>query len=170
MLQDWSSAEFLSKAWSESSAVLGREPSLPTNRTLDRLLREHLALDIGDTYGTNLFPFIKPGGIAGGIRMSELRRAAREFGWPQIEVVAPRLVIALGLDVYRALAQESGYPRARSLPEAIGAPLDVNGVRLWCQAHTGSRGQNNRRQAAGPDAVRRDWAGMGDWLRSAGPS
>ena len=62
MLQDWASDKFLSQTFCEETAKHGRTPTRLTNRTLDRLLTEFLHVSIAETYGTNLFPFIKPNG------------------------------------------------------------------------------------------------------------
>jgi hypothetical protein len=55
-------------------------------------LKEHFGLTRGDIYSTNPFPFIKPGGMSSAIPRKDLGRAARELGWPQIEIIAPALL------------------------------------------------------------------------------
>jgi len=70
MLQDWCSENGTSANYDGANdhsieRQLGYTPTLSTNRNLDRLLRTHFSLPNGipDVYGTNVFPFIKPGPI-----------------------------------------------------------------------------------------------------------
>src|SRR6185312_1982768 len=97
MLQDWASDEVLSDKLHEPSATLGHDPSLPTNRNLNRLLNKTFGLTLQDIYGTNLFPFVKPGGMSKCIRQVDLNAAARQFALPQVRIVNPKLLICLGL-------------------------------------------------------------------------
>jgi uracil-DNA glycosylase len=64
MLQDWASEEFLKQKGSEEIVEQGRAPMLGTNRNLDCLLLKHFEISIRDTYASNLFPFIKKGGMS----------------------------------------------------------------------------------------------------------
>jgi hypothetical protein len=101
LLQDWSSHDRLAGDFDRQAAELGHTPSLPTNRNLVRLLRTHFKLELGDTFGTNLFPFIKTGNLSSGIPARDLHRVAREFAIPQIEIVAPKVVVCLGLVTFK---------------------------------------------------------------------
>lgn len=155
LLQDWSSAEALCKL--DSDCVLyGLTPTLPTNRRLVELLWHHFGVKLGDVYATNLFPFIKRGGISSSIPMGDLIRAAQEFALPQIEIVRPTLVVCLGLNTFNAIRIVCEYAPVRRMDEAIASPFTFNESRVWCQAHTGARGQNNRGRAR----VAEDWSKM----------
>jgi uracil-DNA glycosylase len=61
--QDWASEEFL-KVLDQDQLQLQRElgqfPALPTNRNIKVLLQEHMSVSFGDTYATDVFPFVKP--------------------------------------------------------------------------------------------------------------
>jgi hypothetical protein len=46
-----------------------------------------------------------------------------------------------------------------SLAYAIDSPFNIGKVRVWCQAHTGALGQNNRNKG-GVDRVSHDWLTM----------
>jgi restriction system protein len=130
MLQDWLSHTVALK-WNPDISRLGRNPRLATNRNLDRLLRNHFRMAVGDIYATNLFPFVKPGGLSARVHREELRSAAIEFGLPQIRIVQPRLVIALGLEVFRALALASGQTKvSRNTDAAIGEPFTFEGSQI----------------------------------------
>lgn len=108
ILQDWSSHERLSGELDADAVTHGHTPSLPTNRSLTRLLHAHFGQRLTDTYGTNLFPFIKSGGLSAPIRARDLEQAARDFAVPQIDIVAPRLVVCLGLRTFNALRKAIG--------------------------------------------------------------
>jgi restriction system protein len=134
-----------------------------TDKNLISLLKEHFGLTLEDVFATNLFPFIKRGGMSTAIPRKDLVRAAREFGWPQIEVIAPRLAIALGLDTFNALCEGKGTERASGLERAISSPVDHGSTRVWCQGHTGGLGVRNR---GGKVNVSADWAAMASWYFS----
>lgn len=104
VLQDWASHEALSGVFNPELARYGHDPRRITNKRLKDLLRRHLGLRLEDTYTTNLFPFIKPGGMSASIPASDLRRAAREFARPEVEIVRPLIVVALGSATARALS------------------------------------------------------------------
>lgn len=159
VLQDWSSHDRLSAELDAEAVALGHTPSLPTNRNLARLLDVHLGLTLAETYGTNLFPFIKSGGLSSSIRSRDLERAAREFAVPQIDIVAPRLVVCLGLKTFNALRKALGLEVAPTINAAIGEPFSRGRARIWCQAHTGALGQNGRNRG-GIDRVSQDWLAM----------
>jgi hypothetical protein len=159
MLQDWASDEFLNGPFHEPSAKLGHTPSLPTNRNLTRLLNKTFGINLRDVYGTNLFPFVKLGGMSVSIRQADLDAAARQFALPQIRVVNPVLVICLGLVTFNALRKACGLKRCTNIYAAIESPFNIGAVRVWCQAHTGALGQNNRNKG-GVDRVSEDWQKM----------
>jgi len=157
MLQDWASDESLRKPIDEDARDFGYTRSSPTNQHLSELLEATFGLRLQDVYATNLFPFIKPGKLTGGIRPADLVKAARTFALPQIRIVAPRLVICLGLVTFRALARAIDMRPPPSLCAALDNPFDVGTARVWCQAHTGQLGRNNRGGAA---RVKADWLTM----------
>lgn len=157
--QDWASQEYLEKEPKDFLVELGYDPSLPTNKNLIRLLSKHLNEELTNTYMTNLFPFIKPGGMSEFIPAKDYARAALDYALPQIEIISPRKVICLGMDVYNTLAKVLGYRRASNLNEATQHPLRVNGSKIYAQAHTGGLGRANRNRG-GIDRVSSDWSEM----------
>jgi len=159
MLQDWASDGVLSKKLHEPSVSWGHEPSLPTNRNLIRLLNENFGLHLQDVYGTNLFPFIKLGGMSTSIRRADLNVAALPFALPQIHIVDPKLVICLGLVTFNALRQACNLRPCPNMHSAIENPFNIGSTRVWCQAHTGAFGQNNRNRG-GVNRVSDDWREM----------
>lgn len=159
MLQDWASDEFLSGPFHEPSAKLGHTPSLPTNRNLSRLLDTTFGLTLRDIYGTNVFPFVKLGGMSASIRQADLITAARQFAVPQIRVVKPKLVICLGLVTFNALRKACDLRPCANIGSAIDNPFGIGTTWVWCQAHTGALGRNNRNRG-GVDRVSDDWQKM----------
>lgn len=159
ILQDWSSDSSLSGHLDNDSVVIGHTPHLATNKNLKRLLNETFNLTLGETYGTNLFPFVKHGGMSSKISRSDLARAAREFCIPQIRIVSPQLVICLGLAVFNAIRETQGLSRMDTLSLALESPFKIGSSAIWCQAHTGARGQNTRNKGD-RQRTTRDWLQM----------
>lgn len=168
LLQDWSSDNV--RRCSSGPSELGRDPKLPTNKTLDRLLGDTLGLRLEDTYATNLFPFIKAGGLSTRVPFADLVLAAKAFALPQIKIVAPRLVVCLGKNTFNAIrvaAFQNGLThksdRCRTMGDAIDAafPIELDGrkMAIWAQAHTGAWGQSNRNKGA-PGRTTDDWMKM----------
>ena len=156
LLQDWSSDESLRGLLDSDCVHYGLTRKLPTNKRLIELLRYHFAAELGDVYATNLFPFIKKGNISSSLPMRDLIRAAQEFALPQIRIVRPKLVVCLGLQTFNAIRIACGHKAVQRMNEAIASPFTFAGSRIWCQAHTGARGQNNR----GRERVEEDWRKM----------
>lgn len=159
VLQDWSSDEELQQGLDEETRRLGYDPGQPTICNLKRLLRATFGLSLSAIYGTNLFPFVKSGGVSTRIPSADLITAAREFAIPQINIVQPRLVIALGLETFEALRCALGLKRVAKMDLAIDSPFNGPTCRIWCQAHTGAFGQMNRNRG-GVDRVSQDWLRM----------
>lgn len=163
LLQDWSGADALSGPLDVGARDLGYTPTEATNRNLQRLLKDTFGLSLADTYATNLFPFVKPGGMSESIPDRDLLRAAREFALPQIEIVAPRLVICLGKVTVDAVRSAAGFPKSASVEDALQSYFQLGPSRVWFQAHTGRLGQNNRNRG-GVNRVDGDWLRMKESL------
>jgi restriction system protein len=158
ILQDWSSDKSLRGPLDSDSITYGYTRSLPTNQNLVSLLETHFGVSLKDVYGTNLFPFIKMGHMGTNIPRHDLVRAAHEFALPQITIVRPKLVICLGHVTFNALREASGFEPVYPIAKAIQNPFNLAQTRIWCQAHTGVRGQNNRN--SGRKRVPNDWKQM----------
>ena len=158
ILQDWSSDAALSQPLNRDCVTYGYATNLYTNRNLERLLQEHFSASLRDIYATNLFPFVKRGQMGTTIPRSDLVRAAQDFALPQINTVRPKLAICLGLVTFNALCEACGHEPVYPIAAAIRAPFSLGPTRVWCQAHTGARGQNNRN--SGRKRVPEDWKRM----------
>lgn len=156
LLQDWSSDESLRGSLDSDCVLYGLTRAFPTNKKLVELLRHHFGVELEVVYATNLFPFIKRGGISNSIPKGDLIRAAQEFALPQIQIVRPKLVVCLGLNTFNAIQIACGHSPALRMSEAINSPFTFDEFRVFCQAHTGARGQNNR----GRERVAEDWRKM----------
>jgi restriction system protein len=160
LLQDWASEEWLAQPPKRVVVKLGRDPTINTNQRLETFLRKHFRLELGDTYATNLFPFVKPGSMNARIKRQQLVEAARRFGLPQIRIVRPCLVVCLGLETFNAVRAALGRPAVRPMEAAIADPFKTReGTLVWCQAHTGSQGQNTRNRGR-PGRTNADWKRM----------
>ncbi len=159
ILQDWSSHGFLSARFNREVKRLGMTPGLPTNRNIVALLTAHFDLRLEDTYATNLFPFIKPGGLTGPIPARDLLRAAKRFALPQVRIVEPKLVVCLGLGTFNAIRVACGRSPCGSLEQAVASPFRWRRYHFWAQAHPGHFGQVGRNRGR-PGQVDRDWHAM----------
>ena len=159
MLQDWSSHKDLNRGFSRDIQRHGYTPNFPTNVRLIELLKSVFGVELSNTYATNLFPFVKQGPMNARIPASDMRRAAREFAIPQVEIVSPKIVICLGLPTFRAMQAECGERRSRSIPDALANPFSLGSSEVWCQAHTGGLGRATRNRG-GVDRVTADWRRM----------
>ena len=160
LLQDWSSDECLKEAPTAEELKLGYSPNLPTNRNLQQLLKTYFGVaDLKETYGTNLFPFIKPGGISTSIPLKNLIQAARDYAIPQIDIVKPKLVICLGSSVFDSILSALGRPIYKTLSESIDNPFLYNNAMVHAQSHPGGMGKAKRNKG-GIDRVNQDWADM----------
>jgi uracil-DNA glycosylase len=159
LLQDWSCDDVLSGPYLDARCTVGHDPNRGTNKRLKDLLCRHFGLELKDVYATNVFPFVKLGAISASIPLRDLVRAAREFALPQIEIVEPSLAVCLGKAVFDAVALAAGRRRTGSLAEAIASPFEIGNTQVWCQAHTGQQGTNQRNRSR-VDQVEEDWARM----------
>lgn len=159
ILQDSSSDQGISEEPTQEGIKYGYLPSLPTNKNLIRLLNAHFGIGLNDIYATNLFPFIKLGYLSTNIPLYDLVRAAQEFALPQIKIVCPKLVVCLGGATFNAIRRACGYKDWLKMDSAIESPFKVGRSQIWCQAHTGRLGQNNRNRG-GVERVSADWKRM----------
>lgn len=171
LLQDWSSDGSLSRPFDADAAKLGHSEhgvrGTSTNSKLKALLGDHLGLTLADTYGTNLFPFIKPGGMSARIPPKDLERAATEFALPQLRIVQPKVAICFGKATFNAMRAACGLPAVKSIQEGVDAHFDHAGTRVWCQAHPAVQAQNTRNRGD-KTRVGRDWAALAAFLGRAG--
>jgi len=129
ILKDWCSEEFLLDMYPKKlehyldelkyDPLLynGYDPELKTNKNLINLLDETFGIYLEDTYTTNLFPFIKKGGMSESIPVRDREYTAKNYTIKQIECIQPCLIIALGNEVFDILGKICGYTE-------IGSPYE----------------------------------------------
>jgi len=163
LLQDWSSNDALCGNFHDDCAKCGYGVNLPSNKNLIRLLEEHYHLSLKDVWGSNVFPFIKMGGLSSRIPPQDLCRGAVEFALPEIQIVRPKLVICFGQATFNAVRKacelDPVYPLAKAIRSPFTWPVGRREVRIWCQAHPGRLGQNMRNRG-GRLRVPGDWKRM----------
>jgi len=161
VLQDWASSEYFDRHDSVISDLveLGYDSTVDTNINLKRLLKTHLNLGLQNTYATNLMPFIKQGGMSASIPMKVLVNAATEFALPQVKIVQPKIVICFGLQIFNAMRRACSEQKVNNIDDATNSHYLCESATVFCQAHPGRLGQNNRNKG-GVNRVINDWNKM----------
>lgn len=150
ILQDWSSDDNMAGICQETNR-LGYTPSVGTNIKLIEYLEKYLSLDLSETYTTNLFPFIKMGGMSENIPIKDMRRAAREFTLPMMRVISPKIVIALGRKTYDALLD-----CCDDKTEVVKGSFKYGTIKVFHQPHPAARISNLEKE--------KRWTEMKDYL------
>jgi len=109
VLQDWASEDGLLRNPHPRIPDLGRNPTLRTNEVLQELLERVLGLNLSDVYATNVFPFVKPGGMSSPVPQRLVNSTALQFTAREIRFASPNIVLALGV-VAQAALQNAGVP------------------------------------------------------------
>lgn len=138
VLQDWASVDGLKKGFDPEIQRHGRIPGLLTNRRLDETLRRVFDLQISETYVTNAFPFIKPGGMSAAIPTRDVVDAIRRFTKLELSLARPTVVFALGSLTHRSLSRAGVDSVHVPHPAARGLSLDAH-ERAWQVAIQNSR-------------------------------
>jgi DNA polymerase len=154
----------------------GRPTSInpsPTNKALVDLLNNagfpiNLAnetVDVGDLFFTNAVLCMKQGGTEAPIKQEWLTNCSRLFLRPLIELVHPKVVVALGTQAYQSVL--TAYRMiARVFRQAVdsGKPDSLpNDVQVFPVYHCGWRGQSSRPL----EQQREDWKRIGSFLRQS---
>jgi uracil-DNA glycosylase len=155
-LQDWAGSDWMQGPINEDSAKFGCSPKFPTNRNIEKWLSGFFGLKKEETFGTNVFPFIKEGSMSSGLKHKDVARAAVDFAIPTIEVVKPQVVIAFGLKTYNGLRAALKLKPVVRLEEAINTPFEALGAKFFCLAHPGVLGTNSRNRK-NKNQVALDW-------------
>lgn len=134
----------------------GCDPNSVTNQNLIRLF-SCLNIDLGTplspnkeapVFLTNAIAGIVDTNRKGGNRISSLskRESTREFLRPLIDIVDPRIIIAMGKEAYECVSDAFGIPRIKSMRQALDeAPFQIPRSRLLFPVfHCGGLGLANR--------------------------
>ena len=127
VLQDWLSADTLASPSHPRPDIqeLGRDATRDTNKNLQKLLSRVFGLSIGDVYVTNAFPFIKLGANDANVSQALMDQTARDFAKQELEIVAPKVVMAMGRKSHTALTRAGIDCFHVSHPAARGMKLDA---------------------------------------------
>ena len=136
ILQDWSSDENMQGKCEETNR-LGYTPNVGTNIKLKKLLEEYLSLTLKDTYVTNLFPFIKMGGMSSNIPIKDMRKSAKQFTLPMIEIIQPKIAIALGRKTFNSL-----FDSCEDKQEITTNSFKYENTKIFHQPHPAARISN----------------------------
>jgi DNA polymerase len=148
----------------------------PTNRSL-RLLFGEAGFDIedvgavsgrGSIFLTNAVLCLKTGGLGAPVRSAWFNECGRRFLRPQVELVRPRALVALGERAYRSVCYAFGR-RPGSFRTAVEAPDPtplIPGVRLFPVYHCSPRVLAATRRL---DQQKADWRRIGAALRQPPP-
>ncbi len=150
VLQDWSSDKNM-RGKCEETNRFGYTLSVGTNKTLIKLLKSYLCLDLKDTYATNLFPFIKMGGMSENIPIKDMRKSAKDFTLPMIDIIQPKIVIALGRKTFDALSESCDKKQ-----ELTENTFKYGSSKIFHQPHPAARISNIKKE--------KRWKEMKDYL------
>ena len=103
VLQDWASDDGLTQGLEREVEQVGRAVNRLTNRRLEKLLLNVLGLRIAETSATNVFPFVKPGGMSSGVPQRHMDLTASRFTVHELKMAKPRMILALGRKTHNAL-------------------------------------------------------------------
>jgi hypothetical protein len=159
--QDWVSESFLLKH-SDVLRQLGYDPKLATNKNLQRLLLDQFGLSFSEIYATNVFIYVKAGGMSAPLPMRDLTDCARRFLLPQIEIVKPRMAICLGQRTFNSVRRALGLS-ALSLNEAAQPTGNTKYLEteIYGSPHLGARGTAN---AGGIKWIIPQWTALAERL------
>lgn len=125
-----------------------------------------MRLSFNDTYATDVFPFIKSGGMTASISAADLAKSAREYGLPQIGIVRPKMVLCLGSAPFNALRRAMNKAQIKlSRAYQVENPLhtEFDGIPIFGVAHPGGLGS----AAVGGEKITAPrWASLGEHFRS----
>jgi len=137
--------------------------SNPTSKNLVELF-SMLGVDIGlpnnpnknaKVFFTNAILGIKDGGMSSSVNAKWVNEGAKEFLAPLIEIVQPEIIITLGTNPYKAIAEVFGLKKSIPLKELSSKePVMLDdGKLLFPMFHCGGLGLRNRSL----DLQKEDW-------------
>ena len=167
--QDWGTTDYFLK-WKGLDQSQGN----PTNDNLRRLLHS-IGVEIhppgadqrGEIFLTNAILCLKQGNLQAPVRDEWFRNCGRKFLKPQIQIVKPKVVVALGNKAFRAILNAYGIPYA--WPRTYRRVVELGCVKLPKEIlvfpvyHCGARVMNTHRDL---EAQLNDWKPIGKALRS----
>jgi DNA polymerase len=169
--QDWGDTRYFTKN-------VGRDSSRnPTNATLVKLVRS-IGIEIaaptprdsggGTVFFTNAVLCLKGGGLQAKVKPEWFANCGLRFLQPTIDLIAPKVVVALGERAFKAIAAIYRLPRINfreAVDRSDGFTLS-DGIRCFPMYHCGARILNTHRPM--PQQLR-DWERVGRALHNTAP-
>lgn len=151
--QDWLSEDKLNSV-SKEILIKGRDGNLATNIHLDKYL-DNLGLKFSDVYATNLFPFVKPGNMSSSIPIADYDYVFETYLKPQIEIISPKVIVALGASVFKQFLRATGDKKHYNFSKMVemGDRTFLN-ARVFPVYHPGALGTIN---AGGSQNAKKLW-------------
>ena len=135
----------------------------PTNKNLKELFHS-IDIDLGtptkpDTsasvFLTNAILGIKPGGMSAKVKASWVNESTEEFLKPLIEIIEPQIIIALGVQAYKAVKKTYKLKQKATLKDLSKLnPIIIGDKKLFAFYHCGRLGTANRNL----DNQKADWS------------
>jgi restriction system protein len=150
--QDWLSEDSILKY--PNALDLGYDPALPTNKNLHLLLREFLKCNFSDVYATNLFVFIKPGGMTEKIPSRDMLYSATKYTIEEIQIINPKFIICLGSGTFNTLCRAIGLGSV-DFKKSLDNPISYRESLIYGVPHTGGLGT---KYAGGLQNVKNIWS------------
>ncbi len=165
--QDWGGKTYFAK-WKGADQPSGN----PTNANLQKLLRQ-LDIDIKGPrepqdhkiFMTNLILCLKDGGLQAPIQNEWLHNCGEEFFRNLVEIIRPRVVLALGKRVSEAILNLYGIPHRKTLTLTQlmqSGPFSLfDTTYLFPVYHCGAGGVNRNRSFEDQNT---DWKKVASWV------
>lgn len=150
--QDWGCEKRLLGANLAELRHYGMDRTLETNSNVAALLDSCFNKSFKDVFATNLFPFIKLGGMSAPVSNHDMRLAWRAYCLPQLQIVRPKTVLLFGANVLNAVRQSIGMKRTTL--RVSDRQFDFADMHFIGLPHPGRLGTAN---AGGLDHVYRFW-------------
>ena len=96
------------------------------------------------------------------IKEEDMKKSAKEFALPMMDIIKPKIAVALGMKTFNALRESCDLKPARNMSEAVDLAFKYSATKIFFQAHPSQRSQNQRTKAL----VIKDWKRMSDYLDS----
>ncbi len=169
--QDWGDTSYFHR-WRGRDQPFGN----PTNENLRMLLRR-IGYEVGNpgeaqhgrVFLTNLILCLKQGGLQAPVKPQWFENCTTAFFRPLVEVIEPKVVVALGKGASESILGAYGvevprFGRLSELMENSPYPLSDSSV-LFPVYHCGAGGVNRNRSM---EQQLKDWDRIGSWLREKG--
>jgi DNA polymerase len=168
--QDWGGVKYFNDCQGDDQLS-----NNPTNVNLHKLLLNQIGKDIkksdvnddGIIFLTNIILCLKQGNLQDPIKKEWLSNCSKHFFKPLVDVVRPKIIIALGSNVSHTILDlyEVAYSKSVSLSQLMeSSPFNLTeSTDLFPVYHCGAGGVNRNRSL---EMQQDDWAKIASWYNS----